>query len=87
MQNSIYTSKCPHLDLHGEVTATLDYVVNTFISDNYKVGNKYIVIIHGWNSTIIRDHVHKMLKKDKRIVKYYVDIQNIGQTIIELDVH
>lgn len=87
MANNIYTSNCPHLDLHGETTSTLNYIVNEFITDHYKMGDRYIAIIHGWNSTIIRDYVHNMLKKDKRIVKYYIDIQNIGQTIIELDIN
>lgn len=87
MSSEVYTSKSPHLDLHGETLSTVDYIVNTFINDNYKLHNRYIAIIHGWNSTIIRDHVHQMLKNDKRVIKYYVDIQNIGQTIIELDIN
>ncbi len=86
MTSEIFTSKSPHLDLHGEVTATVGCIVNTFIHDNIKMGNRYVAIIHGWNSTIIRDYVHTMLKKDKRVVKYYIDFNNIGQTIVELDV-
>lgn len=86
MANNIFSSKSPHLDLHGETTATLDLLVNTFVSDNIKMGNRFIAIIHGWNSTILRDYVHQMLKKDQRIIKYYIDINNIGQTIIELNI-
>ena len=32
--------------MHGETLATLDYIVNSFIKDNFKIGNKYIAIIH-----------------------------------------
>lgn len=84
--NTIYTSKSPHLDLHGETLATLDYLVISFIKDNVKMGNKFVAIIHGWNSTILKKRVHELLKMDKNVLSYYVDIYNIGQTIVELDV-
>lgn len=84
--NSIYTEKSPHLDLHGETLATLDYIVNSFINDNVKMGNKFIAIIHGWNSTILKKRVHELLKINRKVVSFYVDIYNIGQTIIELDI-
>lgn len=84
--NKIYTSNSPHLDLHGETLATMDYLVNSFIKDNLKMGNKYIAIIHGWNSTILKKRVHELLKINKKVLRYYIDIYNIGQTIVELDV-
>ena len=40
MANNIYTSKVPHLDLHGETTAFVEYLINTFIKDNIKQKNK-----------------------------------------------
>ena len=41
--NNIY----PTLDLHGETTATLKFIVNDFINDNLKLQNEKIIIIHG----------------------------------------
>ena len=84
--NKIYTKTSPHLDLHGETLATLDYIVISFIKDNFKMGNKFVAIIHGWNSTILKKRVHELLKTDKNVLNYYIDIYNIGQTIVELDV-
>lgn len=84
--NKIYTSNSPHLDLHGETLATLDYLVISFIKDNVKMGNKFVAIIHGWNSTILKKRVHELLKIDKNVLSYYIDIYNVGQTIVELDV-
>ena len=84
--NNIYTSKSPHLDLHGETLATMDYLVKTFINDNVIMGNKYVAIIHGWNSTILKKRVYELLKTNKKVLSYYIDIYNIGQTIVELDV-
>lgn len=87
MSNPIFNLKCPHLDLHGETLATLDYIVTTFLNDNFKMGNRYVYLIHGWNSTIIRDQVHKLLKQNRNVVSYRLDVNNIGQTIIELKVN
>lgn len=84
--NKIYTKASPRLDLHGETLATLDYLVISFIKDNVKMGNKFVAIIHGWNSTILKKRVHALLKADKNVLSYYIDIYNIGQTIVELDV-
>lgn len=86
MANNIYTSKVPHLDLHGETTAFLEYLLNEFIADNLKQKNKFIVVIHGWNSQILMKETHRLLKKDKRVIRFYIDRFNIGQTIIELDI-
>lgn len=84
--NNVYTTNSPHLDLHGETLATLDYIVETFIKDNVKMGNRYIAIIHGWNSTVLKKRVHELLKKNNKVLSFYIDIYNIGQTIIKLDV-
>lgn len=85
MANNIFTSQSPHLDLHGETTATLYYIVTDYINDNVKLGNKYIAVIHGWNSTILKKALYPILKQNKYVIRFYLDINNIGQTIIELD--
>ena len=84
--NNIYTRNCPHIDLHGETLATLDYIVESFLKDNIKMGNRFVAIIHGWNSTILKRRVHELLKNNKKVKSFYVDIYNIGQTIVELDI-
>ncbi len=86
MAKDILTSKSPSLDLHGETTAFLPVLVDSFINDNLKLRNKYIVVIHGHNSDILRRELQVYLKKDKRVKKYYIDPFNIGQTVIELDI-
>lgn len=86
MKSDILTSKSPHLDLHGETVAFLPVLVNNFINDNLKLKNRFIVIIHGWNSDVLKKELHIYLKKDKRVNRYYVDPNNIGQTILELDI-
>ena len=74
----------PKIDVHGYNRDMMKYVVESFISDNLKMNNKKIIIIHGIGEGILKKEIHEILKKDKRVDKYYLDTFNIGQTIIEL---
>ena len=78
------TNKTPKLDLHGEVTSLVLVLVNEFISDNYKMGNKEIVVIHGKSTNILTKEVHEVLKENEYVNDFYLDNWNIGQTIIHL---
>ena len=73
----------PTIDLHGEYVDSALVLIDDFIKDNIKLRNYKIVIIHGKGSSILKNAIHKYLRKDKRIDNYYLDI-NIGQTIVEL---
>ena len=81
-----FTVNLPHLDIHGETTLTCIAPINSFINDNFKLRNKKIIIVHGKGTGALRKATHELLKKDKRILKYYIDGLNDGQTIIELDI-
>lgn len=78
------TSKTPRLDLHGEEAALIYALVTEFINDNYKIGYKEIVVIHGKSTNILTKEVHKVLKENKLVKKYYLNNWNIGETIINL---
>lgn len=86
MKSDIVTSKSPHLDLHGETKDFLPILVDEFINDNIKLKNKYIIVIHGHNSSVLKKELQIYLKNDKRVKDYYIDPFNIGQTVIELDI-
>ena len=75
----------PKFDVHGYSRDMIKYVLDSFIKDNIKLNNKKIIIIHGKGEGILKNEIHLLLKKDKRVKKYYIDSFNIGQTIIELD--
>lgn len=77
-------NKYPKIDVHGETTETVVFVVQDFIKDNYKMKNKYIVVIHGKGSGALKRKVHEILKQDKLVAKFELDAMNIGQTLIEL---
>ena len=72
----------PTIDLHGETRETARILVNEFISDNIKMGNHKVNIIHGIGTGVLKKEIHEFLKKDKRIEKFYIDFFNIGSTIV-----
>ena len=75
----------PKLDLHGETRETARILIDEFISDNIKIGNYKVLIIHGIGTGIIKKEAHKFLKKDVRVKNFYLDFFNIGCTVVELD--
>ncbi len=81
----IFTNNMPSIDLHGEDRVTALIKVDEFIKDSIKLRNKYIVIIHGKGTWILKNAIHDYLKRDKRVKEYALDI-NIGQTIVSLNI-
>lgn len=75
----------PQLDVHGFTEDTVMTVVNDFINDNIKLRNRKIVVVHGKGEGILKRKIHDSLRKDKRVIKYYLYNFNIGCTIIELN--
>ena len=86
MPSDILTSKSPRLDVHGETYDSVSLYVTSFIDDNYKLGNKYIAIVHGKGEGILKNRVHDLLKQDKRVEDFYLNNWNIGETIIVLKI-
>ena len=74
----------PKLDLHGEYAVTAYTVVHSFLLDNIKMNNKYVILIHGKGTGKLKKEVHEILKNEKIVKNYYLDPYNLGQTIVEL---
>ena len=72
------------MDLHGEITSMVEVLVNDFINDNYLLNNEVLVIIHGKSTNILTKEVHRVLKNNKSVKKYYLNNWNLGETIVEL---
>lgn len=60
-------------------------VVNDFINDYYKLKYRKIVVVHGKGQGILKKKIHDSLRKNKKVLRYYLYNFNIGCTIIELD--
>ena len=80
-----FTVYLPHLDLHGEVSDTVKFLVDTFIKDNHKLKHEKVVIIHGRSGGVLKREVQRVLKGNELVKKFYIDSVNSGQTIVELN--
>ena len=80
------TSKTPKLDLHGEIVAMVEVLVNEFINDNKKMKNEYIIIIHGKSTNILTEEVSRVLSKNKDVLEYSRNNWNLGETIVKLKI-
>ncbi len=72
------------IDLHGYDREYADYKVNEFIEDSYKEGLKYIKIIHGNGTGILKKEVQKILKNNKYVSSYSINMFNAGETLVTL---
>lgn len=75
----------PTLDLHGHDRYSAVIYADEFIKDNVKLKNRLVKIIHGKGSGVLKNEVHKFLKKNKLVKDYRLDLYNIGTTIVELN--
>lgn len=80
----ILINKLPTLDLHGETGDISKVYVNDFIRDNYKLKNKYVVVIHGKGLGIVKKAVYETLKVNELVEDYKLHYFNDGCTIVKL---
>lgn len=74
----------PTLDLHGYTREMIYVPINEFINDNLKLRNYKILLVHGKGNGILKKEINDKFKKDKRVSKLYLSMDNEGCTIIEL---
>lgn len=84
IDNYMLYKNLPELDLHGLNRYEAKVKILEFINNNYKLNYKLIIIIHGRRSNILKDELYKILKINKLVKDYKIDIFNNGQTIVEL---
>lgn len=80
-----FTYNLPSLDLHGETSDFIEVLINGFINDNLKIQKHKLLIIHGKGEGILKNKTHDILSHHKQVIKYYLDTNNLGQTIVELE--
>ena len=81
-----YWNYYPKIDLHGEYAITAYTVVHNFITDHVKLKDSIVVIIHGKGTGKLKEEVHHILSQDKRVLEYHLDPNNLGQTLVHLDI-
>lgn len=82
--NNKFIDIYPVLDLHGEFSDTVLFLINDFIQDNVKLGNSIVVIMHGKGSGVLKKKTHEILSKHELVKQYALASDNLGATIVEL---
>ena len=77
----LHRNSMPEIDLHGEDRVGARIKVKNFLNENYKLGNSEVSIIHGVGEGILKKEVLNILKSDKRIEEYNIDMFNEGCTL------
>ena len=77
-------SNLPTIDLHGIDRDYARILINEFISDNYKIKNQKVIIIHGNGSGIIKKTTQETLKNNRLVDDYKIDNFNSGMTIVAI---
>ena len=80
----IFTENLPKLDLHGIDVMTSKVYINDFIRDNYKLKNKFVIIIHGVGTGKLRNATKEVLNSNKCVSKFKTDNFNHGCTIVQI---
>lgn len=86
MASIINRDSLPKLDLHGENRDSARILVEEFLEYNYVLGQLELVIVHGIGEGILKKEVHKVLKNNKKVVEFGLDMFNPGCTLVRLGV-
>lgn len=77
-----FTSYLPALDLHGETKDSISFLINDFINDNYILKNEKLLIIHGIGTGTLKYETIKVLKKNKLVKSFHLNMFNEGCTVV-----
>ena len=82
----IFLSSLPSIDLHALDKDTARVKVLEFIKDNKIMKNEIICIIHGIGSGILKNEIHSVLKKNKDVIDFKLFYNNNGCTIVKIKI-
>lgn len=74
----------PTLDLHGLDREYSKILIKDFINDHVKLKNRYILIVHGIGTGILRAATKETLMHNRQVQDFKLDPFNPGATIVEL---
>ena len=80
----IFLDRLPKIDLHGFDRDSARVMTNDFVEEAVCLGYKEIVIIHGIGTGIVKQAVHEVLSRNKKVLSYRLDGRNNGCTVVTL---
>lgn len=86
LREVIFVNNLPSIDLHGFDRDCARVKVLEFIKDNKIMKNEIFCIVHGVGSGILRNEVHNTLKKSKDVVDFKLFYNNVGCTIVKINI-
>lgn len=86
LENTMFISSLPKLDLHGFDRETARVAIEDFIKENIKLKNKEFIIVHGIGSGILKVTTHETLKRNKNVTDYMICYNNVGSTIVRIKI-
>ena len=66
-------SNTPKLDLHGFDRDYAKMLIEEFISDNYKMKNYQVLIVHGNGTGTLRKTTQETLRQNKYVEEYKIE--------------
>ena len=86
LEDIIFTDNLPTIDLHGFDKDYARIKINEFISDNKKMKNSVVVIIHGRGLGILKRETDNTLRKNKDVLDYRLFYNNTGMTLVKIKI-
>lgn len=86
LNNLIFIDNLPSINLHGLDRDTARVMIDDFIKDNYKMKNKFVVIVHGNGQGILKKVTTDVLKLNKLVSDYKIYYFNSGCTIVQINI-
>ena len=74
----------PTLDLHGESSDIARVLIESFIKENVKIKRKFIAIVHGKGTGILRNTTREVLTHNKNVEEFKLYWFNDGMTVVRL---
>lgn len=84
LKEVVFINDLPSIDLHAIDRDYARIKVEEFINDNVKMGNEIVCIVHGIGKGIIKEEVHKTLKKNRNVIDFRLFYNNVGCTIVKI---
>ena len=81
---NVLNDRFPKLDLHGEDRIGAKVKVESFIKEQFIIGNYEFMIIHGIGQGILKKEVHEVLRKNKLVEEFKLDNFNAGSTYVRI---
>lgn len=84
LEQILCINRYPKIDLHGYDRETARVAINDFVKEQHKLKQKYILIIHGIGSGILKEATFNTLKLNHLVLNYQIVYNNVGCTIVAL---